>query len=92
MPAPTHVIVVKGLREGRGLGLDPLDLAMSAVDYLHAGGLITDDEIDLAYTDVQARINALWGNASPCWECGFSQGEIAWDEDLSEYRHGICPT
>ncbi len=89
---PTHVIVVKVLRDTRGLGLNPVDLVTGSVDELYAAGLITDGEIDLAYADVEARINRLWSNGSPCWECGRTVGEIAWDEDLSEYRHGVCPT
>ncbi len=94
---PTHAIVVKVLRDARGLGLDPMDLAMSMVDELHAAELITVEEIDLALTDVEARINRLWGNDSPCWLCGRgdpwdSPTTILWMEDLSEYRHEICPT
>ena len=91
---PMHVVVVKVLRDYRGLGLDPMDLAMNAVDEAYALDLVIDGEIDLALTDVEARINALWSNDSPCWECGRGAGDrqILWMDDSSEYRHEICPT
>ena len=90
---PTHAIVVKVLRDARGLGLNPVDLVTGSVDELYAAGLITDGEIDLAYADVEARINRLWGNDSPCWECGRGSYDMAilWMDDSSEYRHEICP-
>ncbi len=92
---PTHAIVVKVLREARGLGLNPVDSGADvSVDELYAAGLITDGEIDLAYADVEARIERLTSNDSPCWECGRGAGDmtILWLEDSSEYRHEICPT
>ena len=90
---PFNAIVVKVLRETRGLGLAPMDLAMGVVDEAHAKGEITDGEIDLAYTDAEGRIERFTSNDSPCWECGLGAGDMTllWMEDLSEYRHEVCP-
>lgn len=90
---PTHAIVVKVLRESRGLGLGPMDLATNIVDELHGADLISIGEIDdTVFDDVKARINKLWSSGSPCWECGGSRGYIAWVDGTNEYRHGVCPT